>query len=166
MPKFNCEKCETEFYRAPSYLKRHKARFCSLVCLNQHQKEESKKYTATFNCGKCGKEVTKKRSQLRGSVSGINYCSVQCKNEDIIKRRWSSDYIPNSHKDRRKKLIENVGEKCQHCGLDEDKRLLDIHHFDGNHKNNKSNNLRVLCVLCHAKHHRLGLDLSHLPEIE
>jgi hypothetical protein len=33
--------------------------------------------------------------------------------------------------------------------------MLDVHHYDHNHTNNRYENLRVLCSWCHLKHHRL-----------
>jgi hypothetical protein len=39
---------------------------------------------------------------------------------------------------------------CSRCGfVPEDKCQLDIHHQDGNHKNNNKDNLITLCSNCH-----------------
>lgn len=45
--------------------------------------------------------------------------------------------------------------KCQKCGWGEknqytNKIPLEIHHVDGNHQNNKFENLELLCPNCHA----------------
>ena len=73
-----------------------------------------------------------------------------------IKKNSSSyvEYI-DSHQKRQNILYEKARNTCQKCGYNEDKRMLDIHHYDHNHQNNKCNNLRVLCVWCHMKCHRL-----------
>jgi 5-methylcytosine-specific restriction endonuclease McrA len=42
---------------------------------------------------------------------------------------------------------------CQKCGFQED-WVLDIHHIDGNHKNNDRNNLMYLCPNCHHRKER------------
>ena len=57
-------------------------------------------------------------------------------------RRASSQY-------ESRQLKKRVG-KCQLCGYQEHVELLDVHHLDRDHFNNKSSNLVVLCVLCHA----------------
>ncbi len=42
--------------------------------------------------------------------------------------------------------------RCQKCGLDCSKNFLyNIHHKDGDNKNNSLGNLVLLCVPCHAK---------------
>lgn len=47
------------------------------------------------------------------------------------------------------------GFTCEECGvqLSDDQRLLDMHHIDGNKRNNQGQNLRCLCKLCHARTH-------------
>lgn len=58
------------------------------------------------------------------------------------------------------KRIKQIVSKCQVCGFNEDVRVLDVHHIDKNKENNKIENFIVLCPNCHAKVHRVGLDLS------
>ena len=56
---------------------------------------------------------------------------------------------------------------CQNCGYDKDRRMLDLHHLDENHRNNEWSNLRCLCVWCHVGHHRgcLVLDVSKIGDL-
>jgi hypothetical protein len=50
---------------------------------------------------------------------------------------------PNEH--RRFK-----GQMCERCGFIPQHRCqLDVHHIDGNHKNNRADNLQTLCANCH-----------------
>ena len=54
---------------------------------------------------------------------------------------------------RRKYLIKERGEKCERCGLTrwlENKIPLELHHKDGNKKNNKKENLLLVCPNCHT----------------
>ena len=39
--------------------------------------------------------------------------------------------------------------RCTFCGYEGVKSALEIHHIDGNHENNDSRNLTVLCTVCH-----------------
>lgn len=55
----------------------------------------------------------------------------------------------------RKYLLDKYDNKCQICGWGEKNPFtnmipLEIHHIDGNHKNNKEENLQVLCPNCHS----------------
>ena len=46
--------------------------------------------------------------------------------------------------------------KCEWCGWE---GYCDVHHKDGNHDNDKKDNLEILCPNCHRNHH------FPLPEI-
>ena len=52
-----------------------------------------------------------------------------------------------------RKYRENKNYICESCGIDltKYKRLLDVHHKDGNKTNNSKDNLIALCVECHSK---------------
>lgn len=52
-------------------------------------------------------------------------------------------------------FIKTFGNKCMRCGWAErnlftNKIPLSLHHIDGNYKNNKVENLELLCPNCHA----------------
>ncbi len=51
-----------------------------------------------------------------------------------------------------RKAYEYYGKVCGECGQTEGQ--IDVHHSDMNRKNNKVNNLKVLCASCHAKLHK------------
>lgn len=63
--------------------------------------------------------------------------------------------------------------KCKVCGF-QDEFFLEIHHLDGNHSNNKRNNLIPCCTLCHRQHHlfwlattdtaTLGKPIPNIPQ--
>lgn len=55
-----------------------------------------------------------------------------------------------------KRLVENGMKeyKCERCGISEwmgEKIALHLHHKDGNHYNNKFENLKILCPNCHSQ---------------
>lgn len=51
------------------------------------------------------------------------------------------------------KLIKGSKKRCSFCGYNGIKSALEIHHIDGNHKNNTPENLLVLCTICHRESH-------------
>lgn len=58
----------------------------------------------------------------------------------------------------RKKLIDDgiKENKCEKCGITEwlgGEAPLELHHIDGNHHNNKLENLIILCSNCHRQIH-------------
>lgn len=53
-----------------------------------------------------------------------------------------------------RKAFEKYGRRCKMCGTQ--KGQIDIHHIDGNHRNNDIKNLTVLCASCHGITHKRG----------
>lgn len=109
------------------------------------------------NCKNCGKE-------LSSSQRHNTYCSVKCQHEwqykDYISR-WkngletglSGSYSLSKHIIHYMKEKNNY--KCEKCGWGEINNYtgnipLEVHHIDGNHKNNQENNLQLLCPNCHS----------------
>jgi hypothetical protein len=103
-------------------------------------------------CRNCGKVETKYNTM------GL-YCSNKCQLEyqRSVKisewlagnRSWKA-MVPNWAKNY---LLEQVGNKCSECGIDEwnGKSLsLEVDHIDGIHYNNSPENLRILCPNCHS----------------
>lgn len=64
--------------------------------------------------------------------------------------KFSSNSLPNIHVD----YLLNIREhKCEKCGLTEwqgEKIPLEVHHIDGNRRNNSLSNLQLLCPNCHS----------------
>ena len=153
IPNKKCSNCNKSIYKSPRSIKNHKIFFCDKNCQHQYQNNNSK--VILVECNQCGEKIQKNTSQQRSSKTGLFFCNNLCKNRYLAKnKRWQKDEV-KSHQKRKEILLEKVGNICQQCNYSEDKKMLDIHHYDHNHKNNKCDNLRVLCVWCHIKHHRL-----------
>lgn len=84
----------------------------------------------------------------------------------------SRDYRQKVHDYNQQKTIEynfkKVKDKAKHtcsfCGF-QDKKYIEIHHIDGNHFNNKIDNLAAACTLCHRQHHLLWLSINNHAEL-
>lgn len=87
-------------------------------------------------------------------------------------KRPIEDYLSNSQSinsvELKRRLIqENIFEhKCYSCNLTEwlgELIPIELHHIDGNNKNNNLNNLQILCPNCHAKTDTYCGKNSRLP---
>lgn len=75
------------------------------------------------------------------------------------KNSYDLDSIKTHLPKNLKAYIISLYGKCECCGYSE---VLDLHHIDFNHGNNKPSNHSVLCPNCHAKIHRLGVKFEDL----
>lgn len=106
-------------------------------------------------CLNCGKVLSNRQTK---------YCSNICQADYQYKQyinRWKSgeetglsgEYGISQH--IRRYLMDKYSCKCQLCGWGEPNPYthtipLEIHHIDGNYKNNNEDNLQLLCPNCHS----------------
>lgn len=114
------------------------------------------KKTESKTCKKCGKKFNRRRYGKRledyTRWKARKYCSKQC------------SYIRKaiSHRSTFHRLAREFRESsCATCGSTEN---LDVHHKDGNYKNNDPSNLETLCHSCHMKLHWRRGDLK--PQLQ
>ena len=64
----------------------------------------------------------------------------------------AGEYTSDWHKVSTR-IRDRAGWKCQECSVNcsNHKELLHVHHIDGNKGNNRTRNLKALCICCHAK---------------
>ena len=133
-----CMQCNKEFEVRKIYVNRGGGKFCSISCATTYRNIHN-------NPTKCPK-VRKKISENHANVSG--------KNNPMYGRKgvYAPSYIDGRSKFTgevyRRKALVNLPHKCKLCG-EENLLKLDVHHIDGNNKNNKLNNLVFLCKKCH-----------------
>jgi len=110
-------------------------------------------------CIFCSKQFKYSPSQKLGK-----YCSTKCqRNEEqkIYITEWLSGNIEGRIRGNyvsgyiRRYLLDEANHKCTVCGwsktnLHTGNVPLEIDHIDGNRKNSKRENLRVLCPNCHS----------------
>jgi 5-methylcytosine-specific restriction endonuclease McrA len=112
---------------------------------------KSEEPTVRGICVLCLKNVQKKTS--RGKFQAL--CS------SCDRKRFDVRVKPRKRK--RFKVYAKFKEKvCSECGfIPKHSCQLDIHHKDGNHRNNDPNNLETLCANCHRlRHKEAPLDIS------
>jgi len=135
--KAPCGFCGKEFEHISSRV--NKAKYCSKICYHRSQIGKGSKQ---FNCLYCNKIFFDSNCKKR------KYCSIQC-----VKKPQREVFSPKYSTVRKKMIKENMINKCEKCNYDEVIDILGIHHKDGNRKNNKKENLMVLCPMCHSLIH-------------
>lgn len=125
----------------------------SYGCKSRKSYDKGKKQ---IYCVNCGKKLVKKQWK---------YCNQNCQHEYKHKKyieRWKNGEEDGLSKGKKyisghivRYLHKKYDNKCAECGWDKknayvDKCMLDIHHIDGNRKNNKEENLILICPNCHS----------------
>lgn len=123
-----CQQCQTVFLVRRCYVKRGQGKFCS------------------FSCGIIYRNIHNnpaKRPEVREKISKNHYDFNGLKVSKPVNTstKWGKTY--------RSIAFEYKPKKCELCGKSGKVWRLEIHHKDGNRKNNELDNLQVLCVLCH-----------------
>ena len=107
------------------------------------------------NCINCGKELIKSQTK---------FCCAYCQNEYYYRQKiqdWKNGLFNGSVESGqisgyiRRYIFEKNYNKCELCGWGEINSFtntlpLEVHHKDGNYKNNTEDNLQLLCPNCHS----------------
>jgi predicted nucleic acid-binding Zn ribbon protein len=130
--------------------------YCSKECSQQRNNFYYKNAGVTKKCEYCGKEFIGSNDR--------KYCSIECsslkRKEDFLHNFLCGKHIHNGNNNLPKVvrdfLYKKSNYKCEICGYEgynikTHNTILQIHHIDGNSKNNAIDNLQVICPNCHAK---------------
>ena len=102
-------------------------------------------------CKNCGSAFIYRPSQSSGL-----FCSNDCQGEFTVKRKFVNG--SNFRQSMRKYLLKVRGLRCESDAchvdggyVDSDARAFQIDHVNGNRRDNRHENLKVTCVICHCK---------------
>ena len=148
-----CSHCGKRFLRSNIRLRRIKKigvkrQYCSRECVSEDSKKRIK-----VSCVVCGKEKEITPSVYKKSKSGLFFCGKECKDFGQKIENCHKDMMPshfnNGYSTYRAKAFRSYSQKCEICGYDKYKKILEVHHIDGDRLNNNIDNLIILCSNCH-----------------
>ena len=136
-----CSACNKPMYRRPVEISTGRV-FCSMVCYGISNRKE-------HPCVVCGKLImsslnkkTCSRSCSNTYRSGIQYKIGRPNDKAVLERSMKF------------KLFEERGKICERCGYAK-YEILQVHHKNRNHADNKIENLELICPNCHCEEHYL-----------
>lgn len=116
------------------------AKYCSRKCYYIGSRHRGKTW---YKCKCC-------QQKFRGAASQKRvFCSRSCVSKNKFTR--FNPKFPDSAliAMRRRGLVK----KCSRCGYRKNPNILGVHHKDRNRRNNRIENLEVLCANCHSVEH-------------
>lgn len=178
-----CATCSSDVKIKPARKRYYKRHFCDPECFGEWQRnnapegEEHHQYDRVErDCGYCG--TTQLLRPSYANKRQITFCSKDCLSSWTSENQtgennpaWkggSDDYGDGWTEEKRERVRERDGRKCQGCGLSEKSHLeinlqkLHVHHktparlFDNAQKRNAMNNLVALCRSCHFKAEKMA----------
>lgn len=144
----NCNFCKKDFISKKSHTL--KQSFCSRHCARKSFAKGE-----YVNCLNCLKSFYLPAHRLKETKTRGKYCSNLCRLSYWEKKSLVRQ-APGQYRENAWKAYEK---KCYDCGLT-DKRILVIHHIDGNRQNGKITNLIPVCHNCHCIRH-IEMDGNH-----
>lgn len=143
-----CDNCEKVFEYRGHHKKRNNHFFCSAEC--GYEFKTKKMY---IPCDWCGKPIFKKRSDVARNEH--NFCDFRCYIDFInFEKAGADNQIVSGEKLYRRLAEMKIGRNLY--------EYEEVHHIDGNHKNNNLDNLEVLTSAVHSKIHALQKERDRL----
>lgn len=147
-----CTRCGTEFKRPTKWIAANRCRgtlpYCSKEC-----SYAAHRTTIHYKCDECGKDSSSKPSKYGKAEN--HFCSKQCANtfRGRLNRGKNHPLFRTGVSSYRKRAFEFYGERCTvpGCGYCT-KEVLEVHHRDGDRRNNTVENLDVMCPTHHVEY--------------
>ncbi len=152
--------CTLPTCKRPFYLPKHSnGQYCSRECSGVASRTR-----VTVKCSFCFTSFEKRPAQIKASKSGLLFCSRACKDhaQSILSGEAFHDMRPDHYTNGgaayREIAFKHHPKKCNRCGYARFTPVLRVHHIDRNRKNNKPENLEILCPTCHEDEHFIAKD--------
>jgi hypothetical protein len=177
----NCLTCNTIFETPHTSTKK----YCSLLCNNRRSRGKSKKWRDCLQCGKEFLYKVKTQKCCSFTCAGLFsrkpplekicpecnqlFIAYKHKNKICCSYRCAGKYRfkinnPNKiafskegYRTFKQKLIDTYS-GCMLCQYNEHPEILELHHINRNRKDNRPENLILLCPNCHSWDHFIGKD--------
>lgn len=146
-----CKKCEKEFTPTKGLIS-----YCSLECRNSRvwTEEDKKKKSESAKNSEKVISANKLTATTRASINPeywVNIKKIRAINRKELILNTNFDDL--KFEQLRERIIYEQDCKCNKCNLNEwlgNQIPLELEHKDGNHFNNKRENIEMLCPNCHA----------------
>jgi hypothetical protein len=148
-----CAQCGGQFRAKRTHILSGKTKCCSGICRDFYKRRGS-----VVNCHTCATPVYRTLSEQNRSKTKTFFCTVSCR------EKWQDKHMPRAeanpcwkggHASYRDRALRRYGGSCSHneCplqGIQIPVEMLDVDHINNDSKDHRIENLRVLCVWCHA----------------
>lgn len=116
------------------------------------------KPTPEHYCAYCGTKMERKQYPSGKSESiplflRRKYCNRECMRKAFVRNESKEQKWGAAHATARK-ITYLIGEREKKCELCGSTKSVDVHHKDGDYRNNSPENLMTVCRSCHMKLHR------------
>ena len=145
-----CPKCNKEHEKSGKY--------CSRSCANSRtfsnlSKQKKKEANLKFYSSLTEEERKKINEDKR---SKYDYDDQQRRAAETKRQQsWSRPYEEMGTESVKKRILHERAHRCEICGIgnswNNKPLMVELDHIDGNNKNNKVDNLRLLCPNCHSQ---------------
>lgn len=149
-----CKQCHSTFKRSKNAVQKVLKKnanltleFCSLRCMY-----DSAKKTVNTSCAQCQKPLSTLPCRIKKTKTKLSFCDMTCaaiynNHHRVLARPNRTAY--------RDFALKNLPNRCVICGYNKYVSVLQVHHKDRNRKNNKLENLEILCPTHHEEWHLL-----------
>lgn len=158
----------------PIFSVKEHSKYCSVACAKRRFE------LRRGNCAHCDTKL-KSHQYKYCSLKCLHQSQFQSRSVDLESGRYST-YSTNQF--IRRYLVNRFGERCSRCGWAErhpktGRIPVEVEHIDGDYRNNRAENLTLLCPNCHSltdtfralnrgrgRPQRLGGRENPLPRLE
>jgi len=131
-------------------------RFCSWKCSNTRVHSEDTKRRISESIKKLDLKHNIKRKHSKQARVNMSKGTQKYWDKILQEKIKVTLFEKLPQRYRYKVLFDERGYVCEECGFkyfDERRKKgpYEVHHIDGNIKNNKKENLKILCLICHWK---------------